>query len=376
MRAHNERLVLSLLRRRGPLAKADIARVTGLSPQTVSVIMRALEADGLLVKGDPVRGKVGQPSVPMRLAEDGAYFFGLKVGRRSVELVLVDFLGQVLHRAMELHSYPTPEGTFAFADKQIAELTARLPAPARARIAGLGIAMPFFLWNWADALGVPKEKMAGWRKADIRSSLAERHDFPIYLENDASSACGAEVVFGPSTGPRNFLYFYVGYFIGGGIVLNGARFSGAGNAGAVGPMPVPTPNGVRQLLDVASLFGLEGQLRASGWDTDSMWRSAEGWDIEGDILDRWLDGAAAGIAHAIVSAASIIDFGNVLVDGWIPRDLCERLVQTIDEKLAEQDLTGLTRPAILTGSVGADARALGAAALPLSQRFLLERAGA
>ena len=48
MRAHNERLVLSLVRRHGALAKSDIARITGLSAQTVSVIMRALESDGLL----------------------------------------------------------------------------------------------------------------------------------------------------------------------------------------------------------------------------------------------------------------------------------------------------------------------------------------
>ena len=46
MRAHNQRLVLTLIRRFGPTAKADIARATGLSAQTVSVIMRELEAIG------------------------------------------------------------------------------------------------------------------------------------------------------------------------------------------------------------------------------------------------------------------------------------------------------------------------------------------
>ena len=67
MRAQNERLVLSLVRQHGALAKSDIARITGLSAQTVSVIMRALEQDGLLQRGTPVRGKIGQPSVPMSL---------------------------------------------------------------------------------------------------------------------------------------------------------------------------------------------------------------------------------------------------------------------------------------------------------------------
>ena len=67
VRAYNERLVMSLVRRHGALSKAEIARRSGLSAQTVTVIMRALEADGLLIRGEPTRGRVGQPSTPMRL---------------------------------------------------------------------------------------------------------------------------------------------------------------------------------------------------------------------------------------------------------------------------------------------------------------------
>src|SRR5262249_34990328 len=95
MRDSNERLVLSLVRPHGSLAKTEIARMTGLSAQTVSVIMRELEEEGLLFRQEPVRGKIGQPSIPMALNPDGAYFLGLKIGRRSAELVLIDFLGKV-----------------------------------------------------------------------------------------------------------------------------------------------------------------------------------------------------------------------------------------------------------------------------------------
>jgi len=83
VRAYNERLVMSLVRRHGSLSKAEIARRSGLSAQTVTVIMRALEAEGLLMRGAPMRGKVGQPSVPMLLNPDAVYSFGLKIGRRS-----------------------------------------------------------------------------------------------------------------------------------------------------------------------------------------------------------------------------------------------------------------------------------------------------
>eukprot|EP01031_Cornospumella_fuschlensis_P042384 gene42385-51765_t len=108
MRDHNERLVLSLLRQHGALAKSDIARITGLSAQTISVIMRALEQDGLLLRGEPVRGRIGQPSVPMHLNPEGALFLGLKIGRRSTDLVLVDFLGRVRDSRRKTYRYPTP----------------------------------------------------------------------------------------------------------------------------------------------------------------------------------------------------------------------------------------------------------------------------
>lgn len=373
-RPPNERLVLSLLRQHGPLAKADIARASGLSAQTVSVLMRRLEGEGFLVKGDPVRGKVGQPSVPMALSPDGASFFGLKVGRRSVELALIDFNGAVRRRAMTLHAFPTPEGTLSFAEAEIDAVMSGLGPRATERIGGLGIATPFFLWNWAEKLGVPVAEMAGWREADLQRALAERYPFPVYLQNDGNAACSAEVVFGTGETPRDFLYFYIGYFIGGGVVLNGALYSGAGNAGALGPMPVPSAGGVRQLLDVASLSGLEVRLQRAGHDTAGMWQSAEAWALDDGILADWLDEAATGIAHAIAAACVVIDFGAVVIDGWLPRAFCKRLVDTVESQLAGMDLTGWSKPDVRMGTVGADARTLGAAGLPLSERFLTDTA--
>ena len=108
MRDYNERLVLSLVRRHGSLAKTEIARLTKLSAQTVSVIMRELEEEGLLLRNEPVRGKIGQPSIPMSLDPEGAFFLGLKIGRRSAELVLIDFLGSGPRHAAAFLPLPCP----------------------------------------------------------------------------------------------------------------------------------------------------------------------------------------------------------------------------------------------------------------------------
>ncbi|TIR94677.1 MAG: ROK family transcriptional regulator, partial [Mesorhizobium sp.] len=217
MRDHNERLVLSLVRQHGSLAKSDIARMTGLSAQTVSVIMRELEEDKLLVRKAPLRGKIGQPSIPMALNPEGAFFIGLKIGRRSAELVLIDFLGNVRSMLQNSYRYPAPRETVEFVSAGIKQMRGELTPAQDKRIAGLGIAMPFELWSWADTAGAPREIMEEWRHRDIRADIQSQCDFPVYLQNDATSACGAELVFGQAGAARDFVYFYIGAFAGAGI---------------------------------------------------------------------------------------------------------------------------------------------------------------
>ncbi|MEL6234343.1 MAG: ROK family transcriptional regulator [Pseudomonadota bacterium] len=372
MRERNERLVLTLVRRHVALPKAEIARMTGLSAQTVSVIMRALEKDGLLVRGDPVRGKVGQPSIPMMLAADGAFFYGLKIGRRSADLVLVDFLGRVRGRTQIIHDHPTPDAAICFAQSAFEMLQAGLGAEARARVAGMGIGLPFQLWDWADAIGLPSAAMAAWKDRDVRAELQARFAFPVFLENDATAACGAELVFGTQALPANFLYYYVGYFIGGGVVVNSRLFSGPGGfAGALGSMQVPHAGGSVQLLELASLRPLNEALRGSAHE-GAMWADPEIWEIDPSAIAYWLRTAAHGLAYSIASATCVTDSDLVVIDGWLPRDILHRLVAHTNSALDAIDLSGIRRPMVQAGTVGPDARALGAASLPLSRRFLVE----
>ena len=108
VRRYNERLLLSLVRRFGPLSKIEVARLTGLSVQSTSAIMNRLQADGLLKREAPLRGRVGQPTIPMSIDPEGAYSFGLKIGRRGCDLVLVDFRGAIRQRARRAYAFPTP----------------------------------------------------------------------------------------------------------------------------------------------------------------------------------------------------------------------------------------------------------------------------
>lgn len=374
MRAHNERLVLTLVRQQGALAKSDIARMTGLSAQTISVIMRALENDGLLLRGEPVRGRIGQPSVPMRLAPDGALFLGLKMGRRSADLTLVDFLGRIRATERRIWPYPTPDAAMAFVAEAMPRVTAGLSTPLRARIGGMGVAMPFQLWDWATAVGAPQAVMDAWRDRDIAVDLAALTDMPVTVRNDASAACSAELVFGTGERPRDFLYFYFAFFIGGGLVLNGQLYTGrTGNAAGVAPMPVPGPGGqMQRLLDVASLSALARAMEAAGQSADHIWHDPECWEVSTKVLDGWVEAASAALAAAVMSATGLLELEAVLFDGWMPATLRKRVTEATAAAFARLDHAGITAPAFREGTIGPDARALGAAAVPLSQRYLVD----
>lgn len=375
MRDYNERLVLSLVRQHGALAKSDIARMTGLSAQTVSVIMRALEHDGLLLRGAPVRGKIGQPSVPMSLAAEGAFFLGLKIGRRSADLVLVDFLGQVRSTHRRVYRYPTPDAVVGFVAEAMPGLLRALTEEQRGRIGGLGVAMPFQLWNWVQALGAPQSEMDAWRERDIQAELAGVTGLPVFVQNDATSACGAELVFGTGERPKDFLYFYFGTFIGGGLVLNGQLFLGrTGNAAGVGPLPVPGPDGkMMRLFDSASMASLAAMMEAAGESSDHLWERPDHWNVSERLLREWVDMAAQGLAGAILAASTLLELDAVLIDGWMPPAVRAMVTQRTQEALMRLDMSGISVPQVREGTVGAQARSLGAAAIPLSQRYLIDQ---
>ena len=375
MRDYNERLVLSLVRQYGALAKSDIARITGLSAQTTSVIMRALEQDGLLLRGEPVRGRIGQPSVPMSLNRDGAFFLGLKIGRRSADLVIVDFMGQVRATHRRVYRYPTPGAVVAFVAEALPGLIRALTPDQQARIGGMGVAMPFQLWNWVQALGAPQAEMDAWREQDIQSELAAICGMPVYLQNDATAACGAELVFGTGGSPKDFLYFYFGTFIGGGLVLNGQLFLGrTGNAAGVGPIPVPGLDGrMRRLFDSASLSVLAEMMEAAGESSDHIWERPDRWQVSDEVLSRWITMAAEGLASAILSASALLELEAVLIDGWFPPTIRAEVTRRTALALGRMDLSGITPPQVREGTVGAEARSLGAAAIPLSQRYLIDQ---
>lgn len=373
VRNHNERLLLSMLQRRGAMPGIDLARLTGLSPQTVSVILRKLEKDGLLKRGEPVRGKVGKPSIPMELNADGVLSLGLKVGRRSADLLLFDFAGNVREQVHTAYPYPLPEAVFGFLEDGLATLLSNLDVSAQERLCGIGIATPFELWKWHNLVGAPAEKFDSWKDVDFAHEVAKFSDLSTFVVNDTTAACRAEHLHGRGKEFQDYAYFFIGSFVGGGVVLNDTVFEGnRGNAGALGSMRSTGPLGEsRQLIDVASIHLLEARLIEAGLDPQILWQQPQDWSALSRYVDPWIGETAQELAKASLSICSVIDFEAILIDGAFPADVRDELVERVKRYLINQDTRGLIAPQIVQGSIGENARGIGAASSPIFSQFLL-----
>lgn len=373
VRNHNERLLLSLLQRHGQMPGSDLAKLSGLSPPAVSAILKRLESDGLLTRGEPTRGKVGKPSVPMMLSPNGVLAFGLKIGRRSSDLLLMDFKGSIRTQRQLKYAYPVPSDVFAFLSTCIAEISAQLTPAEVARICGIGIAAPFEMWNWHDLTGDDAENFMTWKDISIPCEIAKFSALPVCVVNDATAACHAEHVFGRGKEFRDYAYFFIGAFVGGGIVLNHSVFEGRkGNAGALGSLRSISPLGEsKQLVDMASLHLLETRLTDVDLDPQLIWQHPQDWRHIARYVDPWLGQTAQELAKASLSICSVIDFEAIVIDGAFPSDVRSDLVERVRRYIVNQDKRGLIPPRIEAGSIGGNARAIGAACGPILAQYLL-----
>ncbi|MDE2417174.1 MAG: ROK family transcriptional regulator [Burkholderiales bacterium] len=376
MRQFNERVVLQAIRLNGSLPKADLARLTGLTAQTIGLITTRLEEDALLVRHQPVRGRIGQPSIPMALNPNGAFSLGIKIGRRSADLLLVDFTGAVRQRETLPYDFPQAHSLLPEIREHMHNLHQGLGALAP-RLVGIGLAAPFNLGGWHKMLGLPPAVSDEWNHIDLRTQVQSFTDIPVSFAKDTSAACVAELVAGRGRDLKSFLYLFVDTFVGGGLVIHSHLHGGIhGNAGAVASLPLHVAQGramPQQLIARASLWELEQRFSSLGLDPIAAYdeRALDAQHAEASRV--WIDRAALALAQCVVSGTAFLDIDAVVIDGSFSRAMLAQLIAQTETSLKSYNWEGLWPANVVAGSIGSDARALGGALLPLHENFAPDR---
>ncbi|WP_166658876.1 ROK family transcriptional regulator [Kribbella sp. VKM Ac-2571] len=223
--AHEER-VLSALRTRGPLTRAQLAEQTDLSRATLSSIVQTLLSKQALTErrgegpaGAELRGR-GRPVSVLTLNPAGGLALGIDLGQRRIQVTI----SNVAHEFVASGAVACAERTSWARRVQLAldlvdDLTTRHEISLTA-LAGVGVGI----------VGPVAADARSERVELVRETISARFGVPVHVDNNTRLAALAEAVWGAGSGVGSALYLRLSYGVGGGLVLGGRLFAGAGGA--------------------------------------------------------------------------------------------------------------------------------------------------
>ena len=375
-RQDSQRLMLQRLRRLGEASRADLARNAALTHTAVGQIVKQLERAGLVrTVGRKMQGSRGQPATLLALDPRGAYAIGVRLDRARIETALADLSGTVLTHRTHDGLLPPPAETLELLRADVEELMRAVPAARRRRVAGIGVARPYNLGSWLAELDLPHEQFAAWDRFSLTDELERACGLPVMQENDGTAAAIAELFHGHGRLADDFLYVFIGPAIGGGIVLGGQAVRGsAANAGDIGVIPVavsrlgsasPARDGREMLMGRASTTALQRHLRHRGEVAAASLAAPK----RTPAIEEWLNDCVNALVEPLLTARALLDLPLVIVDSDLPAPLIDELLARLAPLLGAATAQARRPPALMRGSFGATAGALGAATLPLFVHF-------
>ncbi|MBT2410937.1 ROK family protein [Streptomyces sp. ISL-12] len=243
LRRGHEELVLRLLRTHGPLSRAELGKLSGLSRTTLYDIVVALMDGGAVVATAPAPAerRRGRPVETLSLHPEAGQVIGVDFARRAVHVAAVNVAHEVIGSASEAHSADLGwEARADLAERLVARLAGGSLRLGVLSGVGVGVVGPVddLSETSADDLsatpvddpsaspGKAKRPSAPTR-ADLPVLLRKRFGVPVLVDNNTRLAALAEATWGAAAGVRDVLYLRLSHGVGGGLVTGGTLHRGA-----------------------------------------------------------------------------------------------------------------------------------------------------
>lgn len=362
LREANRQRIVDALTTHGSLAQIELADITGLSPATVSNIVRELSAAHVIETTFGSRS--GRRAVHVSLTRHEGLVAALNFSARSLDLVLSD---SALTTVAERHVPLAADHRFDRELDRAALLVGDMLDGVDAHLSELlavTLALPVPVDPETNRLAVPG-LMPGWDGVDLAASLRARLDAPVVVEHGATLGALAESRVGAAVGARVAVYVSVGHTIGSGIVLDGIPYRGPrGRAGQIGHVTLDergaicrcgnrgcleTVAGGRALLDLFS--GIPGISRLSDLIAEAESGAAG--------ARRAIADAGKHIGVAVASLANLIDPDVVIIGGELART-GETLVAPVRHAVERAALDGARDLPIVASGLEGRAEIIGA----------------
>lgn len=320
--------VLGLLGSRGPSSRAEIARLLGVSPATVTSATKGLIARGLVAELEDQPSRGGRPARLLGLVREAASAFGVKVTANHVATVRVSLDGAVEAYATTPFDPAVPDAL----DRLARILRAALDVYP-GNLLGIGIGVPGSVDSQAS--GVVTAPTLGWSEVPVGAYLRGLLGVPVLLDNDVNTLAAAERLYGVGQHVASYLTVTIGLGVGCGIVVDGAIYRGAqGGAGEIGHIPMiddgpdcacGASGCLEALIGEPALLrtGAEAGVIPQGAGMEALVEAADGGVAEaqavfgtaGTLLGR----ALAGVVHTLDPSLVVIQGEGVIAwEHWQP----------------------------------------------------------
>jgi predicted NBD/HSP70 family sugar kinase/biotin operon repressor len=358
LRALNERTVLHAVRASGPISRAEVARQTGISRPTVSIVLRSLLEDGLVRETQHEPGRTHYGAVFYEADPEVAVVLGVDFGTRAVRAALSDLGGTVRARE-ELRSRGSVEERIEALAGTVRSLlrTSKLPPDL---LENAVVALPAVV-SPTDG-SVSAADLPGLGAADLREQLEKALRVPVTLENDVNLAAVAEQRHGVADGVADFAFLLVGAGLGAALVLDWKLHRGHnGNAGELDAVR----NGRVDDVDpcAASISKYAAELAAGRktaleppYEVRDLFSAARAGDaVTVDVVEE----TARRIALHVLPLAATLDLPLVVLGGSVGAnaDLVEPVRRQLEEWLPfpapRIEVSALGEAAVIEGALAA-----------------------
>jgi predicted NBD/HSP70 family sugar kinase len=358
LRTLNERTVLDTVRTTGPISRAEVARQTGISRPTVSLVLRSLLEDGLVreTAHDPDGPHYG--AVYYEADPEAAVVLGVDFGSRTVRTALCDLSGRVRARE-ELRSRGSVEERIDALASSVRSLlrTGKLPGDL---LENAVVALPAVVHPTEGR--VSEADLPGLGASDLREQLERALRVPVKLENDVNLAAVAEQRRGVAQEVADFAFLLVGAGLGAAVMLDRKLHRGHnGNAGELDAVR----NGRADDIDpcAAALSELAGTLALGKktmleppYEVQELFAAAGAGDAVGTGV---IDEAARRIALHVLPLAATLDLPLVVLGGSVGANpaLLEPVRRRLDDLLPfpapRVEVSALGEAAVIEGALAA-----------------------
>jgi N-acetylglucosamine repressor len=224
MKSLNRSVILNIIREKGPISRADIAKLTKLTPPTVGNLVKELLQSEIIIETELGESSGGRKPTMLTLNSDMFHVIGLDIGSHHLKAIITNMEGKIGKK--EIHPIPeklTNESLLNSMIKAIHSIKSGKDIHED-RIIGIGVGMHGIV-DVEEGISVFAPNL-NLKNISIKKVLEQEFNMGVQVENDARAMSLAELWFGNGSGVDSLVCMNVGRGIGAGMIINGKIYRG------------------------------------------------------------------------------------------------------------------------------------------------------